>query len=102
LNTLFTGLTASDSAQNLFSQVLAKITNGTSNHNLSEVGVIKLDKSVYVIVDQNHNQMFDADDIVFSVGNQDPYFVASALHYKAPAITVNGSATEGLLTETMA
>lgn len=102
LNTLFTGLTASDSAQNLFSQVLAKITNGASDHNLSEVGVMKLDKSVYVIVDQNHNQMFDADDIVFSVGNQDPYFVASALHYKAPAITVNGSATESLLTEAIA
>ncbi|HFJ8952595.1 TPA: DUF4214 domain-containing protein [Serratia liquefaciens] len=87
----FTGLTATDSAHGLFSQVLANMTHGASTNNLSEVGLLKLDKSVYVIVDKNHNQTFDVDDIVFSIGNQDPYLAAVSLHYKAPAITVNGA-----------
>ncbi|ANS42720.1 DUF4214 domain-containing protein [Serratia inhibens] len=96
LNTLFGGLSATDSAQELFSQALAKLTHGTSTNNLSEVGVVKLDKSVYVIVDQNHNQTFDANDYVFSIGNQDPYLAASALHYSSPAVTTNGTAETSL------
>lgn len=95
----FSGLTATDNAQDLFSQVLAKMTNGASTNNLSEVGLLKLDKSVYVIVDNNHNQAFDADDQVFSIGNQDPYLAAVTLHYQAPAITVNGAAAESHLAE---
>jgi hypothetical protein len=102
LKNVFTGLTASDNAQDLFSQVLAKMTNGTSTNNLSEVGLLKLDKSVYVIVDNNHNQTFDADDLVFSIGNQDPYVAAVSLHYQAPAITVNGAAAGTHLVEEMA
>jgi hypothetical protein len=102
LKNVFTGLTASDNAQDLFSQVLAKMTNGTSTNNLSEVGLLKLDKSVYVIVDNNHNQTFDADDLVFSIGNQDPYLAAVSLHYQAPAITVNGAAAATHLVEEMA
>ncbi|MFN1140276.1 DUF4214 domain-containing protein [Serratia quinivorans] len=102
LKNVFTGLTASDNAQDLFSQVLAKMTNGTSTNNLSEVGLLKLDKSVYVIVDNNHNQTFDADDLVFSIGNQDPYVAAVSLHYQAPAITVNGAAATTHLVEEMA
>ncbi|QGH63972.1 DUF4214 domain-containing protein [Serratia proteamaculans] len=102
LKNAFTGLTATDNAQDLFSQVLANITNGTSTNNLSEVGLLKLDKSVYVIVDNNHNQTFDADDLVFSIGNQDPYVAAVSLHYQAPAITVNGAAATTHLVEEMA
>lgn len=102
IKTAFTGLTATDNAQDLFSQVLAKMTNGTSTNNLSEVGLLKLDKSVYVIVDNNHNQTFDADDLVFSIGNQDPYLAAVNLHYQAPAITVNGAAAGNHLVEEMA
>ncbi|MNI63841.1 Uncharacterised protein [Serratia quinivorans] len=78
------------------------MTNGTSTNNLSEVGLLKLDKSVYVIVDNNHNQTFDADDLVFSIGNQDPYVAAVSLHYQAPAITVNGAAAGTHLVEEMA
>ena len=102
LKNAFTGLTATDNAQDLFSQVLAKMTNGTSTTNLSEVGLLKLDKSVYVIVDNNHNQTFDGDDLVFSIGNQDPYLAAVSLHYQAPAITVNGAAATTHLVEEMA
>ncbi|MGQ8774734.1 DUF4214 domain-containing protein [Serratia sp. NA_112.1] len=102
LNNAFNGLTATDNAQDLFSQVLANITNGTSTNNLSEVGLLKLDKSVYVIVDNNHNQTFDADDLVFSIGNQDPYLAAVSLHYQAPAITINGAAAGTHLVEEMA
>ncbi|HGM4927983.1 TPA: DUF4214 domain-containing protein [Serratia marcescens] len=102
LQAAFSGLTAADSAQSLFSQVLAKMTNGASTHQLAEVGVLKLDKSVYVIVDKNHNQTFDADDVVFSIGNQDPYLAAVSLHYHAPAVTVNGLAAENSLSEAFA
>lgn len=102
LKNVFTGLAASDNAQDLFSQVLAKMTNGASTNNLSEVGLLKLDKSVYVIVDNNHNQTFDTDDLVFSIGNQDPYLAAVSLHYQAPAITVNGAAAATHLVEEMA
>ncbi|OJT39811.1 DUF4214 domain-containing protein [Serratia plymuthica] len=102
LQNAFSGLTATDNAQDLFSQVLAKMTHGASTNNLSEVGLLKLDKSVYVIVDNNHNQTFDADDLVFSIGNQDPYLAAVTLHYQAPAITVNGAAAESHLAEALA
>jgi len=97
----FSGLTAANDAQDLFSQILAKMTHGASTNNLSEVGLLKLDKSVYVIVDNNHNQAFDANDLVFSIGNQDPYLAAVTLHYQAPAIDVNGAAAESHLAEAL-
>lgn len=96
LQAAFSGLSPVDNAQALFSQVLAKLTNGASTHQLAEVGVLKLDKTVYVIVDKNHNQTFDADDVVFSIGNQDPYLAAVSLHYHAPAVTVNGLTSNSL------
>ncbi|CVF14025.1 ABC-type protease/lipase transport system%2C ATPase and permease components [Serratia marcescens] len=102
LQNAFSGLNATDNAQALFSQVLAKMTNGASANNLAEVGLLKLDKSLYVIVDNNHNQTFDADDVVFSIGNQDPYLAAVSLHYHSPAITVNGVAAENSLPEAFA
>ncbi|MBH2614941.1 DUF4214 domain-containing protein [Serratia ureilytica] len=102
LQAAFSGLTGTNNAQALFSQVLAKMTNGASTHQLAEVGLLKLDKSVYVIVDKNHNQMFDADDVVFSIGNQDPYLAAVSLHYHAPAVTVNGLAAENSPSEAFA
>ncbi|AWC80230.1 DUF4214 domain-containing protein [Serratia marcescens] len=102
LQAAFSGLTGANNAQELFSQVLAKMTNGASTHQLAEVGLLKLDKSVYVIVDKNHNQTFDADDVVFSIGNQDPYLAAVSLHYHAPAVTVNGLAAENSPSEAFA
>ncbi|EPH7220207.1 DUF4214 domain-containing protein [Serratia marcescens] len=102
LQAAFSGLTGANNAQALFSQVLAKMTNGASTHQLAEVGLLKLDKSVYVIVDKNHNQTFDADDVVFSIGNQDPYLAAVSLHYHAPAVTVNGLAAENSPSEAFA
>ncbi|HEJ6944087.1 TPA: DUF4214 domain-containing protein, partial [Serratia marcescens] len=102
LQAAFSDLTATDNAHALFSQVLAKLTNGASTHQLAEVGVLKLDKSVYVIVDKNHNQTFDDNDFVFSIGNQDPYLAAVSLHYHAPAVTVNGVAAENSLPEAFA
>ncbi|MDQ7769103.1 DUF4214 domain-containing protein [Serratia nevei] len=102
LQAAFSGLSPADNTQALFSQVLAKLTNGASTHQLAEVGVLKLDKSVYVIVDKNHNQTFDADDVVFSIGNQDPYLAAVSLHYHAPTVTVNGLAAENSLPEAFA
>lgn len=102
LQAAFSGLTGANNAQALFSQVLAKMTSGASTHQLAEVGLLKLDKSVYVIVDKNHNQTFDADDVVFSIGNQDPYLAAVSLHYHAPAVTVNGLAAENSLSEAFA
>lgn len=102
LQAAFSGLTGANNAQALFSQVLAKMTNGASTHQLAEVGLLKLDKSVYVIVDKNHNQTFDADDVVFSIGNQDPYLAAVSLHYHSPAVTVNGVAAENSLPEAFA
>ncbi|HFF8938922.1 DUF4214 domain-containing protein [Serratia ureilytica] len=102
LQAAFSGLTGANNAQALISQVLAKMTNGASTHQLAEVGLLKLDKSVYVIVDKNHNQTFDADDVVFSIGNQDPYLAAVSLHYHAPAVTVNGLAAENSPSEAFA
>ncbi|WP_049189031.1 hypothetical protein [Serratia marcescens] len=102
LQAVFSDLTATDNAQALFSQILAKQTNGASTHQLAEVGLLQLGKSVYVIVDKNHNQMFDDNDFVFSVGNHNPNVVAATLHYHSPAITVNGLAAENSLPEAFA
>ncbi|HEI8819852.1 TPA: DUF4214 domain-containing protein [Serratia marcescens] len=91
LNTVFSGINA-DNAESLFSQALAKLTQGASTNNLAEVGIAKLGKSVYVIVDRNHNQTFDADDSVFSIGDQDIYLAASELRYHVLPVTTNGIA----------
>lgn len=102
LQAVFSDLTATDNAQALFSQILAKLTNGASTHQLAEVGLLQLGKSVYVIVDKNHNQTFDDNDFVFSVGNHNPNVVAATLHYHSPAVTVNGVAAENSLPEAFA
>ena len=102
LQAVFSDLTATDNAQALFSQILAKQTNGASTHQLAEVGLLQLGKSVYVIVDKNHNQMFDDNDFVFSIGNHNPNVVAATLHYHAPTVTVNGIAAENSLPEAFA
>ncbi|MBN5271084.1 DUF4214 domain-containing protein [Serratia marcescens] len=102
LQAVFSDLTATDNAQALFSQILAKQTNGASTHQLAEVGLLQLGKSVYVIVDKNHNQTFDDNDFVFSVGNHNPNVVAATLHYHSPAVTVNGVAAENSLPEAFA
>lgn len=88
LNTLFHSLDSSQSgsAKNMFSAILESVTEGKSQGQLSEVGMLKLDKALYVIIDKNHNQSFDDNDIVFSLGNKDPYQTAVSLHYKSPPI----------------
>lgn len=94
LNTLFGSLSVGGNTQahDVFAQALAKVTSGSSDGQLQEVGVIKLGANAYVIVDSNHNQKFDNQDIIFSLGNKDVYDIAANLHYQAPAITVNGNA----------
>ncbi|WP_426509189.1 hypothetical protein [Serratia proteamaculans] len=88
VNTLFHSLESSqtDSAQNMFSAIMENVTEGKSQGQLSEVGMLKLDKALYVIIDKNHNQVFDDNDIVFSLGDRDPYQTAVSLHYKSPPV----------------
>lgn len=88
VNTLFHSLESSqtDSAQNIFSAIMESVTEGKSQGQLSEVGMLKLDKALYVIIDKNHNQVFDDNDIVFSLGDRDPYQTAVSLHYKSPPV----------------
>ncbi|WP_283603131.1 DUF4214 domain-containing protein [Serratia proteamaculans] len=97
LNTLFGSIDMSEinTANTLFSKVLETVSNGASQGQLAEVGAIKLDHTLYVIIDKNHNQSFDEQDIVFALGNQkaelDIYQTALSLHYQSP--TINGVAS---------
>ncbi|WP_065506198.1 hypothetical protein [Serratia inhibens] len=98
VNTLFGGIdmTGVTTADTLFGKLLAQVTHGTSQGQLAEVGALKLDHAVYVIIDKNHNQSFDAQDIVFSLGNQqsevDIYQAVAGLHYQSPEVKLVGSA----------
>ncbi|WP_273854603.1 autotransporter outer membrane beta-barrel domain-containing protein [Serratia liquefaciens] len=101
LNTLFHSLDSSqsDSAQNMFSAIMDNVTEGRSQGQLSEVGILKIDKALYVIIDKNHNQAFDDNDIVFSLGDRDPYQTAVSLHYKSPPVQL--TAEYPILSETL-
>ncbi|MNT43679.1 hypothetical protein D3C72_1801640 [compost metagenome] len=101
LNTLFHSLDSSqsDSAQNMFSAIMDNVTEGRSQGQLSEVGILKIDKALYVIIDKNHNQVFDDNDIVFSLGDRDPYQTAVSLHYKSPPVQL--TAEYPILSETL-
>ncbi|MCS3408840.1 DUF4214 domain-containing protein [Serratia sp. AKBS12] len=96
LNALFDSIDMSNvnTANDLFSELLASISDGASQGALAEVGAIKLDHTVYVIIDKNHNQSFDNQDIVFALGNQnaelDVYQTAVSLHYQSPNISLIG------------
>ncbi|MFW7225075.1 MULTISPECIES: hypothetical protein [unclassified Serratia (in: enterobacteria)] len=95
INTLFDSLTVADdsTAQDIFAQALSKITHGGSENNLQSVGVFKLATNAYIIIDNNHNKQFDAEDIVFSLGDKDIYEIAENLHYRAPTIDLAGTST---------
>lgn len=100
LNTLFSTLGGATDAQSLFTAALSKATSGASEHSLAEVGAIKLENSLYVIIDKNGNHTFDNDDIVFSLGNRDINQTVADVHYSATHIEVNGStvtATDALI-----
>ncbi|WP_426509187.1 DUF4214 domain-containing protein [Serratia proteamaculans] len=92
LNTLFDSIDMSEvnTANTLFSKVLENVSHGVSKGQLAEVGAIKLDHTLYIIIDKNHNQSFDDQDIVFALGNQkaelDIYQTALSLHYQSPII----------------
>ncbi|WP_346828120.1 DUF4214 domain-containing protein [Serratia inhibens] len=83
----------SNSAKNMFSAILANVTEGKSQGQLSEVGVLKLDKALYVVIDKNLDKIFDDSDIVFSLGNRDPYQTAVSLHYKSPPIQLTADSS---------
>jgi hypothetical protein len=93
VNALFNSISveSGDNGQDIFAKALEKITNGASNGNLAEAGAVKLGNNLYVVIDKNHNQHFDQDDMVFALGDKDIYQVANDLHYQAPAIAVNGA-----------
>jgi hypothetical protein len=97
VNALFNGINMNgvDSVSTLFGKVLSQVTLGTSEGQLAEAGLIKLDHTLYVIIDKNHNQSFDDQDIVFALGNQqselDVYQTAVSLHYLSPEASLVGS-----------
>ncbi|MDW5501337.1 hypothetical protein R6Y99_16210 [Pseudomonas lundensis] len=93
LNDLFSTLGGVTDAQSLFSAALSKATNGSSEHSLADAGAIKLGNSLYVIIDNNGNHSFDSGDLVFSLGNRDMSQTLSDVHYSAPQIELNGSAS---------
>ena len=76
-------------AQEVFAQALAKIAPEGSV--LQDVGVVKFGTDAYIIIDNNHNQKLDPQDIIFSLGNKDVYDIAANLHYQAPTVVVNGT-----------
>lgn len=92
IDAIFNSLSQSstDNAQTTFGKVLEKITQGESNGNLAEVGALKLGSNLYVIIDKNHNQNFDHDDYVFSLGNHDINATIASTHYQSPEIALNG------------
>ncbi|CAI0966053.1 ABC-type protease/lipase transport system, ATPase and permease components [Serratia quinivorans] len=91
INTLFNSLSVDgeSTAQDIFSQALAKIAPDGSV--LQDVGVVKFGTDAYIVIDNNHNQKLDAQDIIFSLGNKDVYDIAANLHYQAPNVVVNGT-----------
>lgn len=91
---LFNSLNLSPSANafDLFSETLSTVTHGTSKDRLSEVGVLKLDKNSFVIIDSNHNHSFDREDIVFSLGNMSISDTLKLAHYTPPKIEISASA----------
>jgi hypothetical protein len=99
VNTLFNGINMNGvgSASDLFSKVLSKVTQGTSEGQLTEAGLLKLDHTVYVIIDKNHNQSFDDQDIVFALGGKnsemDVYQTAVSLHYQPPEVSLVAAST---------
>ncbi|HEJ7039774.1 TPA: DUF4214 domain-containing protein [Serratia liquefaciens] len=92
VNALFNSITvgSEDNGQDIFAKALEKITHGASNGSLAEAGAVKLGGNVYVVIDKNHNQQFDKDDMVFALGDKDVYQIANDVHYQAPTIAVNG------------
>ncbi|VEI19227.1 ABC-type protease/lipase transport system, ATPase and permease components [Serratia plymuthica] len=92
VDALFNSLTvgSEDNGQDIFAKALDKITNGASKSSLAEVGAVKIGSNVYVVIDNNHNQQFDQDDSVFSLGDKDVYQIAGNVHYQAPSVTLNG------------
>lgn len=97
VNALFNSvdMTGVTTANALFGKLLSLVTHGASQGQLAEVGALKLDHSIYVIIDKNHNQSFDDQDIVFALGNQkselDIYQTAVNLHYQSPVVSLTGS-----------
>ncbi|EMW1017053.1 hypothetical protein AAEK50_003978 [Serratia marcescens] len=100
---LFNSLNLSPTATafDLFRETLATATHGASEDRLSEVGVLKLDKNSFVIIDSNHNHTFDRDDIVFSLGNMSVSDTLKLAHYTPPKIEISASAAHSQVLESV-
>jgi hypothetical protein len=94
---LFASLNLGSTANafDLFSQSLSAATQGASQDHLSDVGILKLGQSSFIIIDNNANHSFDHDDIVFSLGNIAVNDALKLAHYTPPKIEISGA------TETM-
>jgi hypothetical protein len=94
VNTLFSSLNLAPTATafDLFSKALSVATHSTSENRLSEVGVLKLGKSSFIVIDSNNNHSFDPDDIVFSLGNMTVSDTLKLAHYTPPKIEISGTA----------
>lgn len=90
INNLFNSLNvdSESTAHDVFSQALSKTS--PDGDVLHEVGVVKFGTNAYVVIDNNHNQQLDHQDIIFSLGNKDVYDIAANLHYQVPTLIING------------
>ncbi|MDW5499363.1 hypothetical protein R6Y99_06095 [Pseudomonas lundensis] len=90
INTLFNSLSvdSGSTAQDIFAQALTKIT--PTGDVLQDVGVVKFGANAYIVIDNNHNQKLDEQDIIFSLGNKDVYDIAENIHYLAPTVVISG------------
>lgn len=94
VNTLLASLNLEPTATafDLFSKALSVATHSASENQLSEVGVLKLGKSSFIVIDSNNNHSFDHDDIVFSLGNMAVSDTLKLAHYTPPKIEISGEA----------
>ncbi|MGK8664841.1 DUF4214 domain-containing protein [Serratia marcescens] len=73
--------------QQLFIELVSKVTQGHSQGTLSEVSALSLNGSYFVIVDKNLNHSLDNDDIIFGLTSDNAFKMA---HYDSPVLEVNG------------
>ncbi|MGQ8774735.1 hypothetical protein ACUTQ5_09970 [Serratia sp. NA_112.1] len=59
--------------------------------NSLNVGIMKFGTDAYIIIDNNHNQKMDAQDIIFSFSNKDIPDISDNPHDQTPIVVVNGS-----------
>lgn len=92
-NALFASLNVAPTATafDVFSKALSVATHGASENQLGEVGVLKLEKNSFIIIDSNNNHSFDSHDIVFSLGNMATSDTLKLAHYTPPKVEISGA-----------